>query len=424
MGELRDFDVVVCGGGPSGWVAAVSAARTGARTAIIERFGFFGGTATAGLVVPVSGFFKDGKRIVGGIPWEFICNMEEVGAAIVEMPKGHVSVDLEYYKLIAQRMILDAGVHVFMDSFIVDASENGGFIKKVVIQTRGGLEEVQGRIFIDATGDGSLCALAGVPMWVNPEAERQPLSLCFELSNVDCTTDLLKDHIHHDGKAIENSVHKEIHDYLQTESSKRCFKLFGGPWFNTTLGEGSVFVNVTRGNADSLDGEKFSKGEFQLREDMFAIVDAFREKYPEFRKARISSSAVNAGIRESRHLLGAYTLTGQDLIEAREFPDAIAKSGHPMDMHDASSAMQKLIRTEKAGNIPFRCLYNDGFQNLLVAGRLISADSMAYASIRVQATAMATGQAAGVAAALCASRSLCVKETPLREFAGKLLEDD
>ena len=117
-GLPESYDVIVCGGGPSGWVAAVAEARLGCRTALIERFGFFGGTATAGLVVPISGFFKNGSRVVGGIPWEFEQEMERHGAAFAEMPKGHISVDTEYYKLIAQRMVLDSGVVVYTNSLV------------------------------------------------------------------------------------------------------------------------------------------------------------------------------------------------------------------------------------------------------------------------------------------------------------------
>ena len=107
------YDTVVCGGGPSGWIAAISAAREGEKVALIERFGFFGGAATANFVVPISGFYKNGQRVIGGIAWEFIEKLLEEKAALIELPKGHISVNTEYYKLIAQRMVLASGVHVY-----------------------------------------------------------------------------------------------------------------------------------------------------------------------------------------------------------------------------------------------------------------------------------------------------------------------
>ena len=102
---IADYDTVVCGGGPAGWIAAVSSARAGKKTALIERYGFIGGTATAGYVVPISGFFFKERRVVGGIAWEFVEELEKIGAAMVEYPKGHVSVNPEYYKLVARRML-------------------------------------------------------------------------------------------------------------------------------------------------------------------------------------------------------------------------------------------------------------------------------------------------------------------------------
>ena len=115
------YDVVVCGGGPAGWVAAVAAARQGCRTALVERFGFFGGAATAGLVMPISAFYNNGQRVVGGIPWAFVQELVRLGAAQVELPKGHISADPEYYKLAAQRLVLEAGAVVYTNSYLSGA---------------------------------------------------------------------------------------------------------------------------------------------------------------------------------------------------------------------------------------------------------------------------------------------------------------
>ena len=196
--EENEYDVVVCGGGCSGWVAAVAAARHGARTALIERYGFLGGTATGGLVVPISGFFKSGKRVIGGIAYEFVKKMEAAGAACFEMPKGHVSVDPEYYKLFAQRMLLASGADLYSNSVVVSAEKENGEVSSVLYSGPDGTGRIRGKFFIDATGNGNLLKCAGISMTENESL--QPMSLCFELSGVDLKSPLMKDCIHHNGK--------------------------------------------------------------------------------------------------------------------------------------------------------------------------------------------------------------------------------
>lgn len=392
------YDVVVCGGGPAGWIAAIAAARSNCRTALIERFGFLGGTATAGLVMPISGFYHCGKRVVGGIPWEFIQEMERHGAAQIEFPKGHISADPEYYKLIAQRMVIAAGVDLYTNSYLCDAVKRNRNISAVLIDNKNGTEALEGRFFIDATGDGDLCTLAGAEMRI--QTNSQPLSMDFELINVDLTTPLLRDSIHHDGKT-GHSVNEEIHNYLAEMNEKGLAPNFCGPWFNTLINGNRITVNITRNTASVLDNREFSKGEFQLREDIFTIVDLLRKKYPEFRNCTISHTAVNAGVRESRLLVGMYTLTGEDLFNGVDIPDSIAKNAHPVDIHIPEAGKQVLEEMPRSGHIPFRTMISPSLDNLLAAGRIISADARAYGTIRVQGTVMAIGEAAGTAAALC-----------------------
>ena len=128
-----EYDVVVCGGGPAGLVAAISAARCGRKTALIERYGFLGGTATGGFVVPISGFYFQGKRVVGGIAWELVERLEQVGAAQVELPKGHVSVNVEYYKQIAEWMVLESGVDLYTNAYLSDCVQDGARVTHVLI---------------------------------------------------------------------------------------------------------------------------------------------------------------------------------------------------------------------------------------------------------------------------------------------------
>jgi len=404
------YDIVVCGGGPAGFVAAVSAARMGCRTALVERLGFLGGTATAGLVMPISGFYHNGSRVIGSIPWEFICRMEALGAAVVELPKGHISANVELYKLVAQRMLLEAGVTLYSNCYLSHCRKEQDTLTHIFMESKNGTEALRARCFIDATGDGDLCRLSGAPM--TEKEELQPMSLCFLLEGVDLTTPLMRDCIHHNGKNGQPSVNKEIRSYLLECVEAGKLRQFGGPWFNTLVQGGSIAVNVTRTGGNGGDRADMTRAEMQLREDMFTVVALLREKYPEFRSCSIVSSGINPGIRETQQIRGLYTLTGTDLLEGREFSCPVARCAHPMDIHKAASSQQTLERLERAAYVPHTALIPRGIANLLAAGRCISADREALASLRVQGTLMSIGESAGIMAALSCQENCTVDRLP------------
>ncbi|MBQ3084406.1 MAG: FAD-dependent oxidoreductase [Clostridia bacterium] len=396
---VGEYDVVVCGGGPAGLVAAVSAARAGKKTALIERYGFLGGTATGGIVVPISGFYFKGKRVVGGIAWELVQRLERCGAALVELPKGHVSVNVEAYKLAAAELVEESGIALFTNSYLSGCLKRDERVTHAVIESKNGTEVIGGRCFIDATGDGDLCHLAGVPMLPQGEG-RQPISLCFIVTGVDTETDLLRDCIHHNGKDGKPSCNAEIRAYLLDCAEAGRLRRFGGPWFNALLMGNSLAVNITRADADATDRAAFTKAEYELRQDMFAIIELLREKYPEFKNCEIVSSGVNAGVRETRRIKGVRTMTLQDVTEGRLPACPVAHCAHPMDIHAAKGAGQQLIALQGDCYVPHEAMVAEGFANLIAAGRCISAEREPYASVRVQATAMSIGEAAGLMAAL------------------------
>lgn len=393
---VGEFDVAVCGGGPAGWIAAVAAAREGKRVALIERYGFLGGTATAGYVVPISGFYHNGERVIRGLPWEFVGRLTALGAALDEQPKGHISVNIEYYKLVAQQMCDEAGVVRFMNSVLIGAKTDGGHVTHVLFANKSGTQAIHAGVYIDATGDGDLCAMAGVPFQKTGD-ELQPMSMCFVLGGVDCSTELMSFCIHHTGLGGRGSQNNEIRDYLRTCTG---FSNFCGPWFNTLLDGDSIAVNITRAACDATDAAAYAAAEGQLRRDMFAIVEALRAHYPEFARCRIVSSAINAGVRETRHIRGLLTLRGDDMRAGKEYRCVISQAAHPMDIHKNVGAGQTLEKLRAHAYIPYEVMVAEGFGNLIAAGRMMSADRDAYASARVQATLMNFGDAAGVAAAL------------------------
>ncbi|HIS85047.1 MAG TPA: FAD-dependent oxidoreductase [Candidatus Faecivicinus avistercoris] len=393
-----DYDVVVCGGGPAGLMAAISAARAGQRTALIERMGFFGGTATAGFVVPISGFFHKGRRVVGGIAWELVSRLVRRGAAQVELPKGHISFHPEFYKLLAQEMVDESGVDAYTNAWVSGCRREGSALSHVVYESKSGTEAIAGRCFIDATGEADLCRMAQVPM-LSQSAALQPLSLCFLLEGVDLSTDLLRNCIHHTGEGGRPSCNAVIRAYLDECVARGTLERFGGPWFNALVRGGVVAVNVTRRAGNAACRASMQEAERRLRQDMFAIVDLLRARFPEFQNCQIVCSGANAGARETARIRGLSVVTGDDMRSGRTYPCPVARCAHPMDLHRPDDSTQKLIPLERAAYVPHTALIPHGVENLIAAGRCVSCDAQAYASLRVQATCMAIGESAGVLAA-------------------------
>ncbi len=394
-------DVAVIGGGPAGVAAAVSAARAGKRTVLAERLGVLGGAAV-GYVNPISGFFQQGQRVVGGIAWEFVQRLQALGAAQIEYPKGHVSFHPEAWKLVAQRMVLESGVELMTNMTLSDCAREGARVTYVILDGKSGPEAVDARCFIDATGDADLCRLAGAEMLPEAGEGYQPASLCFVLEGVDVTTPLLKNCIHHTGAGGSHSANDTIHAYLDACVERGELEQFGGPWFNTMVQGGAVTVNVTRQGGNGADRRELTRMECQLREDMFRIVALLKREYPEFRSCSIAASGINAGIRETGRIRGLDTVTGEDMLSARPWPCPVARCAHPMDVHYACSSAQTVDYYASAAYVPHTALIPRGAQSLLAAGRCVSADARAYATLRVQATVMAIGESAGLMAAeLC-----------------------
>lgn len=392
------FDVIVCGGGPSGIMAAVAAARNGARTALIERYAFLGGMATAGLVAPISEFNKNGKRIIGGLPWEMMERMEVLGGADLSYPIGNVPYDPEIYKLVAQRMTSEAGVSLYLNCLVAGCDMDDTRIAEVHCAGLNGPFNMWGEYIIDCTGDALIASCAGVPFQEAADGGLQPATLCMRIANVDT------DH-------LENIFAREHHTKYANMRVRAMLEglegrgvsvpQFGGPWFHYGMHDGIVFANMTRTQAQIGDAKTASQMECKLREDAHRLMALLREYIPEFRESYLLETAVQAGYRETRHIHGAYILTGEDILSHRRFEDAIAQTAHPIDVHRAEGTGQDVRFLEDTGFIPYGSLFAEGYPNLLVAGRCISADKQAFASIRVQAPVMAVGQAAGTAAAMC-----------------------
>ena len=418
---VGEYDVVVCGGGPAGFIAAIAAARNGARTALVERYGFLGGMATMGYVNPVSVFTYNDSQVVGGIPWEFVQKLENMGGGFIEKPLGNVAFEQEHYKLLAQRMTLEAGVDLYMHSYLSGCVMDGGRIAQIVIENKNGTEALSSKVFIDCTGDGDLAALASVEMQPAEGAPLQPLSSYFILGGVDLDTPMMQEAIRHN-KQGENCHCLPVREKLLERKEELGIPEFGGPWFCRTGQDGVVTVNMTRTAGNAIDNRDFVRAECVLREDAFRMATLLKDNFDEFKDSYLIAVSVQGGIRETRRIKGIHTITADEYVTAYHYHDSIARGAHPIDIHVASGPAQNITFLKTPAYVPYRALIAPTHSNLIVAGRCLSADKKAFASLRVQASCMDMGQAAGTAAAMAAGSGLTVQEVNTELLVAKLRE--
>ena len=247
----------------------------------------------------------------------------------------------------------------------------------------------------------------------------QPLSTYFVLAGVDTSSPLIFEAMHHN-KQGENCHCLPIREYLLAHAEELDIPEFGGPWFCTTLHEGCVAVNMTRTAGDACDNRDYTAAECRLREDVYRMADILRTNFKEFENCYVSAVATQAGIRETRRIKGVHTMTAEEYISGYRYEDSISRGAHPIDIHATKGNKQSIHFLEQAAYVPYRALVAEDFPNLLVAGRAISADRKAFASMRVQASCMGTGQAAGVAAAMCAEARCDVKSVDTEALIAKL----
>lgn len=413
------FDVVVAGGGPAGVIAAVAASREGARTLLIERYGFVGGMSTSALVTPISEFRVAGRPHIGGIPLELMRRAAALGGAEIDRDSGNWPVNDEVLKLAAQRMLLESGVTLLFHTWFSDAIvADDGRISHVVVQNKAGRVAYACDAVIDCTGDADVVRAAGLPTTKGDVL--QPASLWFQLGGVDTVA---LEYVF--GDAVDGilPVSEPIRRRLAELHEAGEVPLFGGPWINRFFHDGFVSINVLREPTDASDPERFTVTETSLREKMHSLIETLRREFPEFSDAWLAKSGVQTGVRETHHIVGLYELSRDDVVNPKAFPDTVAKGAHTIDIHHSDSIDQSdFVLLRRPYNVPLRCLVPRGGVNIVTAGRCLSADGPGFGSVRVMATCMAMGQGAGTAAAIAVRQSASMPELDVDVLRASLIE--
>jgi hypothetical protein len=437
-----ETDVLVVGGGPSGLGAALGAAGIGVRVVLAERYGFLGGNATAALVMPLMSFHtrsapRIGQATRGLMPADhgpgdplvagaLKCLLERLVSSGAAIPPSEgtgfvVPFDPEMFKIVALELLDEAGVELLFHAFAADVLGRSR-TEGVVFETKSGPLVIKARVVVDCTGDGDVASLAGAPFQVGrePDGAVQPMTLMFRM--VQFQRGAFDRYVA--GRPDQwRGVHG-LWDLVakatkagELDLPREDILFFGTPH------EGEVSVNSTRViRVLGTDVWDLSYAECMSRRQMRQIASFLRRYVPGFESSYVVQSGVHVGVRETRRITGEYVLTAEDVLGARKFPDAIARCAYPIDIHSPTGSGTELkhLAFGESYDIPLRCLIPQRVNQLLVAGRCISGTHEAHSSYRVMPVAMATGQAAGVCAALSARSGRGPRDVSAAEVQNEL----
>lgn len=444
--QQLNADVVVVGGGPAGMCAAIAAAREGVSVILIEQSGFCGGMATKGLVGPFMTCYdaKGETMIIRGLFKEIVERMVAKGFAIhpaqvhggtaftswIKIGHEHVTpFEPEGLKIIIDEMLTEAGVKILYHTNFIHPVLDNNTISGILVSSKRGLEIIKATVVIDCTGDGDVAYRSGVPYEMgNQELNLiQPATMFFHISNVD-------------PDAVEADIQANIHNFYRKDGvNYRSFHWRvtqareNGDWDLNRVSIGMFrmpkpdewCVNTSRiMGVNSTDNESLTNAELIGRQQVYKILHFLQKYVPGCENARIKSIASHIGIRESRHIQGDYRLTAEDLLNSKVPEDSILLAANSVDVHGrfGPTSNEYVPIKGKYYGVPYRCLIPKGIEQLLIAGRCVSADSTAAGAIRVMPPCMGMGEAAGVAAALSVKEGITVRRIDVQNLR-KVLKD-
>jgi hypothetical protein len=426
----EDYDVIVAGGGPAGCAAATAAARTGAKTLLVEASGSLGGMGTIGLVPAWCPFSDKEKIIYCGIAQEVFEGLKAFQPHVKAGDWDWVPIDAEALKRVYDRLVTEAGVDALFNTHLCDAARDGRIIKSVLLSNKSGLTIFKAKIYVDCTGDADIEALSGVECYYSDKSgEVQPATLCFILSNVD-------EYAYRTGPEL-HSAFKDCPVYGIVASDKYPL-VVDGHSCNGLVGPGTVGFNAGHlWDVDARDPLSVSKALIQGRELASQFHEGLKEFHPKaYASSFLASTAQVMGARESRRIIGEYTLTLNDFNRRASFPDEIGRNCYYVDVHATRNESEKIVKGEledepgcvrlnpgESHGLPYRSLVPKDLDNVVAAGKIISCDRWMLGSVRVMPASLVTGQAAGTAAALAAAGGLAMRDVPAGVLRGRLRAD-
>jgi hypothetical protein len=451
MTNTINYDVTVIGGGVSGVMAAVAAARLGAKVLLVEQYSFLGGSLTSMGVGPMMSFHNPaGEQVVRGLPQELV---ERLMAS--KGSPGHVPdtttycstvtpFDSEELKLALEVMATESGVDILFHTKLAEVTVRDNRIESVKICNKSGLTKLHSNYWVDASGDGDLAFQAGVPYVFgrSQDNKAQPMTMNLKVGNVQRQALLEYVFANPHNFQFENGQAIGL-ERLKNKASSISLCGFISQWqeakekgeisiprdnvlFFETASQGTFIFNTTRIHGFNVTiPTELSLAEMEGRRQCRELFYFLRKYCPGFESCLRMDSSSQIGVRESRHIQGIYELNEKDLLEQFPFDDVIALGGYPIDVHspDGGDTATTAIPHTGAYSIPLRCLLPQKIGNLILSGRNLSATHSASAAVRVTPIAMAIGQAAGTSAAYGSQHSLSNVELPAREIQALLRQN-
>lgn len=436
------FDVIVAGAGSSGMNAAICAARRGLQVLLIDQNGYPGGTNTSAMVGPFMTFHDGDKQVVKGIAQEIVDRLAAKGGTLGHVPDpiGVVStitpVDAELLKQVYFEMLAEEkNITTLLHTFLVDAEVRNNSVRSVRVVNKSGIQTYEGKVFIDASGDADLAAACGVEYVLGRKHDgmAQPMTLMFTVENVDLQETV--SYVHQNPEQFILNKDYDLDRYLAVSGFfslvEQARKNGDFPLprdrvlFFQGVHPGEVIVNMTRvTKLSGVNGVDRAEAEVQAHRQV-DIVMAFLKKYiPGFADARIKAIASATGVRESRRIIGMDTLDTDMIFNSQQNDNSVAVCAYPIDIHDPVGAELNWIRKGKGCyDVPYGVMVPRKITNLLVTGRCISASHEAMASVRITPTAMALGQAAGMAASIAVADKIPVQDVDVRKLQELLWQD-
>ena len=437
-----DYDIAVIGGGPAGISAAVAAARMGLHVLLVDKNGYLGGNASSG--IPFLGFLdRKGRRVIGGIANEIVERLVKAGASrgyrACPLHYSVVTLQPDYMKIIAIEMCKEAGVDVLLHCETVETEVANRRLTQVIAQSKGnGMRvEISAKIFIDATGDGDVAYHAGAS-YEKGRGENilQPPSILLTIGNVD--KERFYDYLEENPEEIlpqygNVSYFREDPNYVFVGLQKLYHKLKPlGEWpmeiwaliaINSPNSD-QYYINGPRmARTDATNLFDLTQAEMEGQMQAIKLLEMLKKHVPGFENAYLSNINDSIAVRETRRIMGIKKLTAKQVVSTEIPEDSIALGSYPIDIHSGVDDTSIFQSVDDPYGIPYLCLVSKDIEGLMMAGRCISVDVDAFGSIRVMATCMALGEAAGIGAALACAKNIEPSEVDVKEIREILLKN-